>query len=217
VRLISALLILVCASVAQAQTEAPIVVNRSGVFYLLEGADGVPFLKPVAKYIIMGDAPAPPPVTPPTNPPGEPPIIPPPTGDEVGPKVREWTRNVDHPLGRQALVLIYGTVADKVADGSISVTQAAPAVRASTDTVFATIGGGEKWADFRLKVGDLANQLGSQGKLNTKEQMAAYLRAVKLGLSLGTQSQAALDPELLGDIEKLIDDGVSRLFSDGAF
>jgi hypothetical protein len=208
-----ALLTVGLAALSAPAAEPTLVITKAGYWLLSEDAAGVPSLTKLTRVDDRtgGTTPIPPPVTPP-------PTDPPPVGTAISEQVRQWSSSISHPLGRQALALIYKTVGERVDAGTIPPDQAFLAVKATTDATFNAIGGAENWTAWRQKVGALAETLQDQGKLTTKAQVGSFMGEVAAGLSAAqaqsSPDEAAVGPETLNDVQALIDLTVNRLFVD---
>lgn len=163
-----------------AQATGPtLLVHPKGYFLLADDAAGMPTWVKIQNVINPGGV-----ITPP---PGggddPPPTDPPPTQNTITQQVAAWTKAVDHPLGVQAMGLIYDTVAQNVKDGKIAPQDASRAAGAAADAVFTTIGGADKWATWRTNLAKLAEEEIRLGRLGTKDQWVSFLLAVRDGIN----------------------------------
>lgn len=115
-----------------------------------------------------------------------------------------------------AISSVYSLVSDGVADGSISTDKVWEALKQATDLVVNTQPDKDKWTKFRADLSTAVTALRNEGKLGTKEQIAAALKDVSVGLNLATgfkgnpRALASIDPRTAGildgiDIAKLIE------------
>jgi hypothetical protein len=144
--LLAAAALLGVGSVSQAADELPpLIVAPSGIYYVTVDSAGVPVLVRATKVSVVGSGGVPVPVPPDT----------PPQPPAVTQQVQGWAAEVNHPVGAQALAVVYSTVADSLKDGKIAPEDAFPAVKKATEQVLPLAGGAERWAGFRAKLGDL--------------------------------------------------------------
>ena len=173
-----------------------LLVTKAGFYYIVTDDAGVPVLVKVQKVITIGDTggiPVPPdtPDTPPQPP-------------AVTQQVAAWAAEVNHPVGAQALGLVYSTIADSLRDGKIEAGDAFPAVKKATEQVLPMAGGVERWAGFRAKLGDLITLKLQKGELQHSKDYERFLREVAAGLNAATATEPALDPQVIQKIIQLI-------------
>ncbi len=208
-RTLTLLVVSTLAASSAAQSTGPtLYVSQAGYFLVVEDANKVPSFVKITN-VITG-AGSPPVISPPTIPPpgGDvpPPPVVPPTID-VTSQVKTWTASVNHPLGRQAMALIWGTVGDKVLQGQIPPDQGSAAITATVDAAFNAIGGKQNWTTWRANVAGLAQQLQSQGKYSTKEQVGNFMLQVRDGLNASPAMEALSEKQelVLGKVEELLE------------
>lgn len=173
-----------------------LLVTKTGFYLVVTDDAGVPVLVKVQKVITIGDTggiPVPPdtPDTPPQPP-------------AVTTQVQAWAAEVNHPVGAQALGLVYSTIADSLRDGKIEAGDAFPAVKKATEQVLPMAGGVERWAGFRAKLGDLITLKLQKGELQHSKDYERFLREVAAGLNAATATEPALDPQVIQKIIQLI-------------
>ena len=180
----------------QAAEPPALLVTKAGFYYIVTDDAGVPVLVKVTKVITVGDTGGIP------LPPDTPPV--PPQTPAVTVQVQAWAAEVNHPVGAQALSLVYSTVADSLKDGKLDPADAFPAVKKATDQVLPLAGGAERWAGFRSKLGDLITLKLQKGELQHPKDYEKFLREVATGLSGSAAEAPALDPTVIQKIIQLI-------------
>lgn len=195
-RYLIALMLLLAGNLpAFSQSEPPaLLITKAGHYFVVLNDAGEPTLVKITQIIRVGDVPPP-------NGPDDPA---PPEESDVVQKVRVWASEVDHPVGAQALALIYRTIAEKVDDGSLKPEDAFPAIKKATEQVLPTVGGGSKWDDWRIKVGDLITEKLQKGELSHPQHLVKFLNEVAQGLEGSTGASEALNPEAIRAIIELI-------------
>ena len=176
--------------------EAPaLLVTKAGFYYIVTDEAGVPVLVKVTKVITVGDGGLP-------GPPDTPDV--PPQPPAVTTQVAAWAAEVNHPVGAQALGLVYSTIADSLRDGKIDPADAFPAVKKATEQVLPMAGGVERWSGFRSKLGDLITLKLQKGELQHSKDYERFLREVAAGLNSSAAESPALDPAVIQKIIQLI-------------
>jgi hypothetical protein len=173
-----------------------LVVTSSGFYFIVTDDAGVPVLVKVTKVITVGDTGGIP------LPPDTPDV--PPQPPAVTTQVRAWAAEVNHPVGAQALGLVYSTIADSLRDGKIEAGDAFPAVKKATEQVLPMAGGVERWVDFRAKLGELITLKLQKGELQHSKDYERFLREVAAGLNGSAAEAPALDPAVIQKIIQLI-------------
>lgn len=190
-----------------AQDDGPtIVLTPSGAYLLQVDSAGVPSLVRASRVITIGDDPTPGP---------EPDPVPPPT-PSVTTQVREWAAAVNHPIGSQALALVYRTVAEQVRAGKVPPTESYAVIKEATDQSLGVVGGADKWLGFRGKLGELIVAKTQAGELVHPNQQAQFFDQVASGLDGSSQEAAAMDPALLRLIVELVLAIITRLLGGAA-
>ena len=179
----------------QAAEPPALLVTKAGFYYIVTDDAGVPVLVKVTKVISVGDTGGTP-VPPDTPPPPQPPA--------VTQQVQAWAAEVNHPVGAQALAVVYSTVADSLKDGKIAPEDAFPAVKKATEQVLPLAGGVERWAGFRAKLGDLITLKLQKGELQHSKDYERFLQEVAAGLNGSAAEAPALNPEVVQKIIQLI-------------
>jgi hypothetical protein len=192
-RLALTVALLCFASVAVPADPPALLITPGGHYFVVLDSAGEPTLVKITKVIRIGEAPP--------DGPDEP--VPPPA-PEVTTQVKGWSAEVNHPVGAQAMALIYRTIAEKIDDGSLKPEDAFPAIKAATDQVLPTVGGKGKWDDWRVKVGDLITSKLQSGDLQHPRQLVTFLTQVADGLDASAKASPALDPKVLSAIVELI-------------
>jgi hypothetical protein len=193
--LLAAAALLGVGSVSQAADELPpLIVAPSGIYYVTVDSAGVPVLVRATKVSVVGSGGVPVPVPPDT----------PPQPPAVTTQVKAWAAEVNHPVGAQALAVVYSTVADSLKDGKIAPEDAFPAVKKATEQVLPLAGGAERWAGFRAKLGDLITLKLQKGELQHSKDYERFLREVAAGLNGSAAEAPALNPEVVQKISQLI-------------
>jgi hypothetical protein len=193
--LLAAAALLGVGSVSQAADELPpLIVAPSGIYYVTVDSAGVPVLVRATKVSVVGSGGVPVPVPPDT----------PPQPPAVTQQVQGWAAEVNHPVGAQALAVVYSTVADSLKDGKIAPEDAFPAVKKATEQVLPLAGGAERWAGFRAKLGDLITLKLQKGELQHSKDYERFLREVAAGLNGSAAEAPALNPEVVQKIIQLI-------------
>jgi hypothetical protein len=93
----------------------------------------------------------------------------------------------------------YSLASSGVADGSIATDKVFAAVKAATDVVMANVSDAQAWRQWRSDISAALNALQAQGKLATKEQVAAVLADVAKGLDAATGN--TFDPKTLSALK----------------
>lgn len=169
---------------------------KAGTYLVTVGTDGTVAVNPIR-------------VVRPGLPPVGPPPDQPPTTFEA--EVERQTKAVltagGSPTTGAALSSVYSLVADEVAAGRLAPGSALPAVKAATDLVMSKQADAAAWASWRTTIGDALTILSQQGKLGTKEQVAAALRQVSgglkraSGLNMTVAEVLKLQPDMLGILD----------------
>jgi hypothetical protein len=180
----------------QAAEPPALLITKAGFFYIVTDDAGVPVLVKVTKVISIGDTGGIP------VPPDTPDVPPQPPAVTV--QVQAWAAEVNHPVGAQALGLVYSTVADSLRDGKIDPADSFPAVKKATEQVLPLAGGAERWAGFRAKLGDLITLKLQKGELQHAKDYERFLREVAAGLNSSAAEAPALDPAVIQKIIQLI-------------
>ena len=191
--LLAAAALLGVGSVSQAAEPPALLVTKAGFYYVVTDDAGVPVLVKVTKVITVGDTGGNP--LPPDTPPQPP---------AVTTQVKAWAAEVNHPVGAQALAVVYSTVADSLKEGKLDPGDAFPAVKKATEQVLPLAGGAERWTGFRTKLGDLITLKLQNGELQHSKDYERFLREVAAGLNDSASQSPALDPAVIQKIIQLI-------------
>ena len=197
VKVIVAFALLLAAPVAAAIADDVLIVSKAGYHLLTSDAAGAPVLRPIARVIVLDQAPAPPP-----SPPGPP----------LNPVAAESKRLTDAALARGGtkntgarISAVYGLVASSVNDGSIPLASALQAVKIGTDAALFGQADAAAWAAWRTEVGDQLTKLQQEGSLATKAQYVGVLKDIETGLNASTGFPGVAKASLLPPGEGILD------------
>ena len=173
-------LALLAASASAWSAELVLVKTETGHYTLAKDAQGVPKLTKVDLQIVD--------LTGVTGP--EVPAPPPPGTTAFERAIQAQTAGVIQAGGSKTtaagISAAYSLVSEAVTKGDIPHAKAFDAVKAATDTVLALQPDNDKWTTWRNDLGKALTTLGSQGHLDTKEQVAGILKEISRGIDLAT-------------------------------
>lgn len=175
-----------CATASAADVAVLVDDAKPGTFLLTVNADGSVTVNPI-RVIRPGQNPGPPTVPPPVNPS--------PFALEVKAQAQTALDSGATKTTGAAISSVYSLVSGGVADGSIATDKAFEALKQATDLVVNTQPDKDKWTKFRADLSAAVTALRNEGKLATKDQIAAALKDVSVGINLATGFKS--DPSAL--------------------
>lgn len=96
-----------------------------------------------------------------------------------------------------ALSTVYSLVGDKVADGSIPVDQALPAIKAASNLVLNDAEDGPAWDGWRAKVSAALTRFQQEGNLTTKAQLSSTFKEIAAGMN----AASGYKPTMIGNAQ----------------
>lgn len=132
------------------------------------------------------------PTTPPTTP-GEPT----PFSLEVKRQTAAVLAAGGSPTTAAGLSSAYSLVSAGVADGSINLAAATPAITAAVGTIINRQADGPKWSAWQRTIANAIDELRAQGRLGTKEAMAGTLKEIAAGIDLANGGTPIIPQDLV--------------------
>lgn len=180
-RIFALLLTLLCSSL-YAQPGSTLIIEDSG-YFLLRTVDGAPKLEPLNIVHVLdrrtGDNPTTPvPPAPPTTP-----------DLELSKKALGWAKEVNDPVGAQALILVYHTLAEE----NLPVETGIIALREASNAALFSLGVQNKWESFRDKTSIELTNRRQQGLITTPKHLSDFMTAVAIGIENAIDGAEALD------------------------
>lgn len=182
-RIFALLLTLLC-STLYAQPGSTLIIEDSG-YFLLRTIDGKPTIEPLDISHVLdrrtgtdpGD-PFPPEPEKPTTP-----------DLALSKQVLAWAKEVDDPIGAQALILVYHTIAEE----NLPVETGIIALREASNAALFSLGIQNKWESFRQKTSDELTNRRQQGLITTPKHLSDFMVAVAIGIENAVDGKEALD------------------------
>lgn len=178
---------------------AVLVINTDGTYQVMvDGTSGKSVLLDVTHVVDKRGG---------TPPPGGNP--PPPTTDSISEQVRAWSAAVNDPATAQGLALVYGTVGKNAAGQSRDKVTAA--LKQATDDWLSARQATAQWKDWRANVSKLIDAEEAKGPIDWPK----FCASVQAGLSQSAPQEAAIPPELMALLIKLIEFAIKFFLSGG--
>lgn len=176
---------------------AVLVINTDGTYQVMvDGTAGKSVLLDVTHVVDKrGGNPPPPP--------------PPPVGDTISDQVRAWSAAVNDPATAQGLALVYGTVGKNAAGQPRDKVTAA--LKQATDDWLSARQATEQWKGWRANVSKLIDAEEAKGPIDWPK----FCASVQAGLSQSAPQEAAIPPELMALLIKLIEFAIKFFLSGG--
>lgn len=182
-RIFALLLTLFC-STLYAQPGSTLIIEDSG-YFLLRTIDGKPTIEPLDISHVLdrrtgadpGDPFPPEPETPTT------PDL------ALSKQVLAWAKEVNDPIGAQALILVYRTLAEE----NLPVETGIAALREASNAALFSLGVQNKWESFRQKASDELTHRRQQGLITTPKHLSDFMVAVAIGIENAVDGKEAID------------------------
>lgn len=187
----SLLLSLLCATAVAAAP--PLTITKTGFYLTVIDAAGNPTLEKITTVIDLRDGGVIPDVPPVIPQPDDPPVVQPPVSVDAAliSEVKTNALAIQDPASSQAVALVYTQIRDAFNDGLLTEDTIWPTIKIATDSALVTTAG-KDWKPFRSKLSSIITVQKQQGNLDTKDELFAYLTAIKAGLEQSAEGSTAI-------------------------
>lgn len=178
-------LIFLCAT---ASASPPLTITKSGYYLTVVDANGNPSLERIATVIDLRDGGVVPDVPPIVITPEPPPVV---VDDALVAEIKAAAVAIQDPASAQGISLAYTQIRDAFSDGLVSAEAIWPVLKTATDSAL-VVTSAKDWKPFRSKLSAVITARKQQGTLDTKDEIIAYLTAIKAGLEQAAEGSAAI-------------------------
>lgn len=166
----------------------PLTITKSGYYLTIVDASGNPSLEKIATVIDLRDGGTVPDVPPVVVVPEPPPVI---VDAALVAEIQAAAVSIQDPASAQGILLAYTQIRDAFSDGLVSDEAIWPVLKTATDSAL-VVTAGKDWKPFRSKLSAIITARKQQGTLDTKDEIIAYLTAIKAGLEQAAEGSAAI-------------------------
>jgi len=178
-------LIFLCATAA---ASPPLTITQSGYYLTVIDANGNPSLERIATVIDLRDGGIVPDVPPIVITPEPPPVV---VDAALVAEIKAAAVAIQDPSSAQGISLAYTQIRDAFGDGLVSPESVWPVLKTATDSAL-VVTAGKDWKPFRSKLSAIITARKQQGLLDGKDEIIAYLTAIKAGLEQAAEGSAAI-------------------------
>jgi hypothetical protein len=166
----------------------PLTITKSGYYLTIVDASGNPSLEKIATVIDLRDGGVVPDVPPVVVVPEPPPVV---VDAALVAEIKAAAVAIQDPSSAQGISLAYTQIRDAFSDGLVSSESVWAVLKTATDSAL-VVTSAKDWKPFRSKLSAIITARKQQGLLDGKDEIIAYLTAIKAGLEQAAEGSSAI-------------------------